>query len=566
MPTFLTSFGIVRLLAPVLLLSAAVAVSAQPAAEAPPLFSAERFRSHVSFLASDLLEGRESGSRGHAIAAAYVASQFEGLGLEPGGKDGSWFQSVPLRTATLGTSAPSLTITTRAGSRTWKNGTEVLVVPSVMEREQNISAPVVFVGYGLDAPDQGLDDYRGLDVRGKIVAVLSGMPPDLPSEIAAHLSNEKLAMAARHGAVGMVTVDTDLSEKASSWDLRVRRSGGPSMGWVGPDGRVRDESPGVRFTARLSSKAAAALFQGAPRDYAAVRAEAADPKARPRGFPLESRLQLRRSSVWTETISQNVIGLLPGSDPVLRDEYIVILGHLDHIGMRDAGPGEDRIMNGALDNAAGIATLIEAARAFSISGERPRRSILFLAVTAEEKGLLGSDYFAHNPTVPIGSIAAAVNLDMPILLYDFTDVVAFGAEHSSLASAVEEAARSMGLGVGPDPMPEESIFVRSDHYSFVRRGVPAIMLETGFGNGGGDKWREFLTGNYHGPGDEIDQPIHWEAAARFARLNFLIARTLANADQRPLWYRDDYFGNLFAPDAPKVAWPAESGGLSRAAE
>jgi Zn-dependent M28 family amino/carboxypeptidase len=235
------------------------------------------------------------------------------------------------------------------------------------------------------------------------------------------------------------------------------------------------------------------------------------------------------------------------------------MGHLDHLGTRsNAKPGEDAIYNGALDNAAGVATMIEAARAFADSGGRPRRSVMFVANTGEEKGLLGASYFASNPTVPAGGIVAAVDLDMPLLLYRFTDVIAFGAGHSQVAETVRRAAAEMGVALSPDPMPEENIFVRSDHYEFVKEGVPAIMLATGFANGGAEKWHAFLRGAYHHPNDDMSQPIDWASGARFARLNYLISRELADSDRRPLWYKGDFFGDLFAPSQPKSAKPAGS--------
>jgi hypothetical protein len=537
-------------------LAAAGAAVAQAPATAPD-FSADRFRSHVTFLADDLMEGRDTGSRGYAIAANYVASQFEGLGLKPGGEKGGWFQNVRLRTAKLSETKPTLEISGPAGTKSWENATEVLMGPSAMEQDQEVSAQVVFVGYGLDAPRQGLNDYKGLDVRGKVVAVLSGAPTDVPSELAAHLNSEKVKMASNHGAIGMITVGTALADKTTPWDLRLRYAGGTNMVWVGPDGKPLDEAPGIRFTTRLNTAAAAALFAGARKSYAAVRAEAERGNARPKGFPLRTNVRFKRSTVWDEATSPNVVGVLPGSDPAFRDEYVVLMGHLDHIGIKqNAKEGEDRINNGAIDNAAGIATMLEAARAFVRSGEQPRRSIIFMAVTGEEKGLIGADYYAHNPTVPIGKIAAVVNLDMPLLLYDFTDVVAFGAEHSTVAQTVARAAQSMGIALAPDPMPEENVFVRSDHYMFVKQGVPAILLATGFANGGEAKWKEFLGGNYHNVDDEITQPINWQAGARYAQLNYLIARELADAEKRPLWYRGNFFGNIYAPDAPKAPPPA----------
>jgi Zn-dependent M28 family amino/carboxypeptidase len=323
----------------------------------------------------------------------------------------------------------------------------------------------------------------------------------------------------------------------------------------------------VRARALVDDPVAASLFAGARRDYAAVRAEAARAGAHPKGFALATRLGIRMSSRWTQVSSPEVIGLLPGADPALRDEYVVLMGHLDHLGMKaNAAAGEDNIYNGALDNAAGIATMIEAARAFAESGTRPRRSILFIANTGEEKGLLGADFFAHHPTVPIGKIAGVVDLDMPLLLYDFTDVIAFGADHSQVAEAVARAAGRMNVALSPDPMPEQHIFVRSDHYEFVRQGVPAILLATGFANGGEEKWRGFLTGIYHKVGDDMSQPIDWRAGAKYARLNYLISRELADADRRPLWYKGDYFGDIFSPRtarAERGGSPARAAGLRR---
>jgi Zn-dependent M28 family amino/carboxypeptidase len=526
------------------------------AAPVTPPFSADRFKAHVAFLADDALEGRDTGSRGYDVAAAYVASQFLALGLQPGGDKGSWYQSVPFRSASL-VGAPSVTIFSPAGEKSWDNGTDILVRPSTRERKQDVTAPVVFVGYGLDAPGQGLNDYKGLDVRGKIVAVLAGMPLGIDSEIAATLGDQKEAMAAKRGAVGYVTLATNRSAKVRPWRAAAAAAGRPMLTWVGKDGKAYDEAPGLRVSATLNDPAAEALFAGAKRSLAEVRAEADRPGVRPKGFPLKSRIRIQRESAWATTTSPNVVGILPGSDPKLRDEYVILMGHLDHLGTRSGGrPGDDILYNGALDNAAGIGTMLEAARAFAESGTRPRRSVMFIANAAEEKGLLGASYFANQPTVPVRRIAGAVNLDMPLLLYRFTDVIAFGAEHSTVGEAVRRAAARMGIALSPDPMPEQNIFVRSDHYEFVRQGVPAIMLATGYANGGKEKWDWFFANAYHKPADDLGQPIDWAAGARYAQLNYLISRELADADERPRWYKGDYFGDLFAPGAPRAARPA----------
>jgi Zn-dependent M28 family amino/carboxypeptidase len=265
-------------------------------------------------------------------------------------------------------------------------------------------------------------------------------------------------------------------------------------------------------------------------------------------------LRLRDGNVERTLKSANVLGILPGADPKLKDEYVVLSAHLDHLGMARQ-PG-DKIFNGAMDNATGVATMLETARAFATSGKRPRRSILFVALGGEEEGLIGSEYLARHPVVGTGKVVADVNLDMPILLYDFEDVVAFGAEHSTLGPIVADAAAKMGVTLSPDPMPSENLFVRSDHYSFVKAGVPSIFLVTGFKNGGEKAFRTFLKSNYHQVGDDVSQPFDWNAGAKFAKINYLIAREIADRDEAPRWYQGNSYGDRYAKNAPKAPKPA----------
>jgi Zn-dependent M28 family amino/carboxypeptidase len=253
--------------------------------------------------------------------------------------------------------------------------------------------------------------------------------------------------------------------------------------------------------------------------------------------------------------SANVIGILPGGDPKLKDEYVVLSAHLDHLGT-SREPG-DKIYNGAMDNASGVATMLETARAFAASGQRPRRSILFVALGGEEEGLVGSDYLARNPVVGSGKVVADVNLDMPILLYDFQDVVAFGAEHSTLGLIVADAAAKMGIALSPDPMPSENLFMRSDHYSFVKAGVPSVFLVTGFKNGGEKAFNTFLKSRYHRVDDDVSQAFDWNAGAKFAKINYLIAREIADADQEPRWYEGNSYGDRYAKGAPRAPKPAK---------
>ena len=523
----------------------------------PPLTAAEQVaansvRAHVEFLADDRLEGRDTGSRGHEIAARYVASRFREMGLEPGGANGSWFIDVPLRRAATAPNVPVASIhTTGGGIQPLRWGTDFTVRPSLTEAHRTLAAaPLVFVGYGLDEPSLGLNDYRRLDVRGAIVVALPGSPRGMPTEIAAHLGSTRAEAAARHGAIGLVILSGDGRARS---DL----GGGmrPATNWVDGAGRTGD-SAGLRARLTLSPEWEARLFIGTPQSLQTVRAIARAGKP-PAGFVLPGRITLTADSTWTDFTSPEVIARLPGSDPARQADHVVLMAHLDHLGVKqNAKPGEDSIYNGALDNAAGVATMLEAAREFVASGKPPARSLLFIANTGEEKGQLGADYLAVHPPVPAASIVSVVDLDMPLPLYDFTDVTAFGADHSTVARTVAEAGASMGIKVSPDPMPQESIFVRSDHYSFVRQGVPAILLMTGYANGGEAVWKHFMANIYHSPADDLSQPISWRALAKYSILNYRIARALADAPDRPRWFTGDYFGNRFAPSAAKaVATP-----------
>src|SRR3546814_812953 len=357
---------------------------------------------------------------------------------------------VPFQESRLGDGPAELTI----GGQAFVNGGDVLIEPSADEATQDLRGEVVFVGFGLNEPARGFDDYAGLDVKGKIVAMLSGFPKGTPSELGAHLASEKARMAEERGAIGVISIPTRASLKAVSWEKRKDYAGQPSLTWIGKDGKPYDEAPGIRLGASLNTPAAEALFSGAKTSLSAVLDQADKEGGKPKGFALNQPVTFQRTSTKRMLESPNVVAVLPGSDPALADEYVLLMAHLDHDGPK--AEGEDRIMNGAMDNASGIATMLEVAGAMATSPERPKRPILFAAVTAEEDGLLGSQYLAKNPVVD-GKVVGVVNLDMPVLLYDFTDVVAFGAEHSTLGPIVERAAGRMDVALAEDPMPEQEI-------------------------------------------------------------------------------------------------------------
>ncbi|MFN3944496.1 MAG: M28 family metallopeptidase [Allosphingosinicella sp.] len=538
-------------LAALALLGLAAAAAAQPGTRTPgdaaaAGFTADAFRAHVEFLADDRLEGREAGSRGYDIGALYVATRFSALGLTPAA-NGSWYQQVPLVQFGLTDAPARLTI----GGRSFRHGEDVLLRQSPEAGRLTLEAPVVFAGYGISDPALGIDDYAGLDVRGKIVAVLNGSPSDLPSDVGAHLNAAKRAMADRAGAVGMVILRGREEGRRVAWSRVVGHGTPPGLTWAAEDGTPYSDAPGLRFVATLGSDAAEALFRGAPRPLARVLAEGARPGARPAGFALAQTIRVERESANRSFTSPNVVAVLPGSDPALAGEYVLMMAHLDGLGMEPHGAGSAAINNGAMDNATGVATLLEVARQMAASGQRPRRSILFAAVTAEEKGLRGAHYLARNPVVD-GRVVGVVNLDMPILTYDFQDVIAFGAEHSTMAEAVARAGARMGVRLSPDPLPHEGLFTRSDHYMFVQEGVPAVFLMTGFAGEGERRFTEFLANQYHTPADDLRLPFNWNAGARFAQLNYLIAREIADASEAPRWYEDSYFGRTFGGDRPRA--------------
>lgn len=530
-----------------------LAASAHAAAPAVTKVSADKkmIQAHLHFLADDALEGRETGSRGYDVAAHYVATRFLQYGVAAKGEQGGYLQRVPLRATRLVQESPVVELRAKGGNEVLAYLDDFTVSGSLLEDQSEVTAPLVFAGYGVQAQRFGHDDYAGLDVKGKVVVVLAGKPSRFPTEEGAHFGGgeHKRELATRHGAVGMIVLQTPLAEKTVPFAKFREYRHVPSMSWIDPAGKAARETPAMQNRISLSLPASRKLFKdsGVKLDDIFVLAEANKPLPR---VDLGMSVRMFKKSTRNDVVSSNVIGMIEGSDPKLKGEYVVFSAHLDHLGQVKERTG-DNIFNGAMDNATGVATLIETARLFSQSAHKPKRSILFVAVTGEEKGLLGADYFAQHPTVPAGSIVANVNLDMPLLTYDFKNVMAFGAEHSTLKGITTSALKKMGLDLIPDPWPEQGLFTRSDHYMFVRQGVPSIFLATGMGSfKAGEEpaklWGEFLRTRYHQPSDDLSQPINFDAAARFAQLNYNIALEIANAADKPRWNKGDFFGDTFS--------------------
>jgi len=508
-------------------------------------------RAHMRFLSDDLLEGRGTGTPGYQIAAKYVASEMEAMGLEPAGMNGTWFQPVKFRGAKLASDQSSLVVVRDGKEQPLKEGVDYESSGSQTSTDEMVDAPVVFVGYGVSAPERHYDDYAGVDVRGKIIVTLHGAPASFPSTERAYYSDGivKAANAVAHGAVGLLAMLSPEETKRYPWQWIAPQIRSGSLRWLDEKGNPHDVFPQLRAGGLLSQSGAEALFAGAPKtlDQVFAAAKASEPQA----FPLAVSAKQHTVSQHEEVESPNIVGVLRGSDPNLRDQYVVYTAHVDHLGRCHPVEGDD-ICHGAYDNGSGTAALLEVARAFTSLSRPPRRSILFAFVTGEEKGLLGSDYFANHPTVPRQDIVANVNIDgAPGLLYPLKDIVALGVEHSSLSGDVQQAAKMMGYQISPDPMPEEVFFIRSDQYSFVRQGIPAVNVTDGLQSSdpklNGEKIvKTWMTTLYHTPKDNMNQPFYYDSAAQGSRLNFLIGYDVAEQAQPPEWNRGDFFAEKFA--------------------
>ena len=524
-------------------------ISSRDARDAVACIEPDAIRAHIRFLSDDLLEGREAGTRGFQLAAKYVVSTFETMGLEPAGIDGTYFQNVPLRSSALDLEQSSLTLIRDGWKKQFQIGEDYVLRPDFQRESVRVRAPLVFVGFGITAPELNHDDYAGLEVGGKIAVMIFGAPATFPNSQRAYYSGRpKVENALAHGALGILTILSPADAERIPWAAVAASTKKLSMGWIDSSGRPSAFWPEIRGRGLLGQEIAEEIFSHASTPLAELFSGADDET--PHGFDIPIEVEIVTVSRLGEVQSPNVVAKLEGTDPELRDEYLVYSAHLDHDGVMESKDG-DNIFNGAYDNAAGTAVLLELARAFKCLSETPKRSVLFLGTTAEEKGLLGADYFAHHPTVPRDSMVANLNVDNPLMLYPIRDIVVFGAEHSSLGETFQQAADHLDLSISPDPMPEEVVFIRSDQFPFVRQGIPAAFAMVGFESGdlqidGEAATRTWMTTVYHTPKDDFSQKMNFQAGATYARVNFLAGYLVAQSSERPTWNEGDFFGARFA--------------------
>jgi Peptidase family M28 len=545
---------------------AAALVLQDPAAEG------KRWWSHIEYLASDALEGRDVGSAGFEKAAAYVEQQFKEIGLRPGGMSG-YRQPIKFESRVLVPDQSKLTLV--------RNGEEqplILREDATMsargELEGTIDAPMVFVGYGLSVPQASWDDLAGVDLHGKIAVYVNAMGPlDVSDNVKAHVGSagERWAVLKKAGAIGIATLPnprppagTPAEPVSGAEPARGNAPQSPrGTGAGGGRGGAQTFQPTVVLADRdlqdqggqivsvmLTRRGADKLLAGSGHTLDELDGLIADKKPLPR-FLLPATLRAQAAVKRTPLDSENIIGIYEGSDPGLRGEYVVISAHLDHVGVGRAVDG-DSIYNGAMDDASGVASVIEIARLLKESPARPKRSILFMAQTAEEKGLLGSKYFVAHPTVPFDKIVADINLDMFLPLYPLKVIEVQGVTESSLGDRVREAAKQQGVDVQTDREPEQNRFIRSDQYSFIRQGIPSLAFKFGYEFGSPEEKirRDWVRDVYHKPNDDLTQPVDVEGAAKFDRVILGLLRRVADDPARPRW-NDSSFFKRFAGAQPR---------------
>jgi Zn-dependent M28 family amino/carboxypeptidase len=499
---------------------------------------------HIKTLASDDYQGRLTGSPGYRKAADYVAGVFAREGLKPAGTDG-YFQNVGFEVQTIQTAGSTVMLT--AGSAAPVDVSESLVLsPGILQRKAT-KAPLVFAGYGIHLPEEGYDDFAGLDIRGAIVVFIVGGPQSIAGAHRAHAIAEVLPHYLEGaGAVGVIQIGTPKNREVP-WARQ--KAAGTQPGMVLQEQALRRYS-GEMFGAYFDETKAQMLFAGSDKTFAELVALADAHEPLPH-MKLVSTIDAHVAALVQPVNSVNVVGELPGSNPALAPEAVVLSAHLDHLGTGKPDNGNG-IFHGAMDDASGIATLLEAARMFHASNAKPRRSILFLAVCAEEKGLLGSRYFAAHPSSHAGHLIADINTDMFLPLYPLHDVVGFGADDSSLGDDVRAVGSQMGVKLVPDPEPDHLVFVRSDQYNFVRKGTPAIMLQMSPAPHTPEEAmrKQWFSQRYHAQADDLDQPVDLAAADAYTRLVYQLAVRVAGQPAKPQWKSSSYFAKFAASPLP----------------
>ncbi len=510
-----------------------ILASAQP----PSHFDGHTWWDYIKVLADDKMEGRDTGSRGEHAAQEYAVEQLKKAGLEPAGING-FYQPVRFVSRQIVEKDCSLTLVHDGQRESLVLGDDALIGTRILPAPE-VKAPLIFVGYGLKVPEKNYDDFAGLDIKGKLVVIFSGSPTDIPGPLAAHYQTllERWKVLRAAGAVGIISLINPASMDIPWSRISLNRT----HATMDLDYPEFDETSGAQLSVTVNPASAEKFFAGSGHTFAEIAELGKDRKPLPH-FPLAVSLEAKTKVETQKVESANLVAKLPGSDPTLKDEYVVLSAHIDHVGI-GAPINGDSIYNGAMDDGSGSALLLDEAAIFKKNPEKLRRSILFVFVTAEEKGLLGSKYFAAHPTVPPKSLVADVNVDMFLPIVPLKVLRVLGLDDSDLGDRVREIAQSQDVKVQPDPEPLRNLFVRSDQYNFIRHGVPSIIMSVGSEPGSPEQkiFKDWLTNRYHAPSDDLNQPVDFDAAAKYEEIVRSLLINVANDDHRPQWKPDSFF-------------------------
>jgi Zn-dependent M28 family amino/carboxypeptidase len=507
---------------------------AQPASESH--FDGKSWWGHVKVLAADDMEGRETGSAGLRKAEAYVVEQLKQAGLQPAGSHG-FYQPISFVSRQIVEKDSSASLVRDGKTEPLTLGEDAIFSTRV-DLAARVEAPLIFVGYGLSIPEKNYNDLAGLDLKGKVAVLFAGSPAEMPGALASHYQTlkERWKTFRNAGAIGLISIPNPAMMDIPWSRIALNRTH-PSMDIADPE---FNESGGEQLAMLFNPARAEKLFAGSGHTFEEIAALGKNRQPLPH-FPLavsiKTTVKLERQNVE----SANVIAKLPGADPVLKNEYVVLSAHVDHLGIGEPING-DRIYHGAMDNASGTALLLDVAASLRKSPERPKRSLLFLFVTGEEKGLLGSKYFAARPTVAANSMVADINVDMFLPIYPLKVLTVYGLEESDLGDRVRDLAGGYGIQVEADPQPLRNSFIRSDQYNFIVHGIPALAMSVGAATDEERKLhKEWLTNRYHAPSDDLKQPVDLPAAAAYEEVVRGLMIKVADQSQRPEWKSNSFF-------------------------
>jgi Zn-dependent M28 family amino/carboxypeptidase len=521
------------------------AASAQKSSTPP--FDGKSWWAHVKVLADDNMEGRETGSAGLRKAETYAVEQLQRAGIEPAGTDG-FYQNVKFVQRQIDEKNSYAFLSANGQANPVALGDDAFFSTRVEGTSDEVNAPLVFAGNGLQVPEDHVDDLAGLDLKGKVVVYLAGSQSTVAGSLAAHYGGlgQRWKNFATRGAVGIISIPNPASMDIP-WSRMSLNRAHPSMDLADPE---FNEVAGLKIAMIFNPASAEALFAGSGHSFAEVAALGRERQPLPH-FDLSVSLKARSAMQKLNLESANIVAKLTGSDPALKNEYVVLSAHIDHIGIGEPVNG-DKIYNGAMDDGSGTAAVLDIAGALKQHPEKLRRSVLFLLVTAEEKGLLGSKYFTAHPTVDAKSLVADINIDMFLPIVPLKLLRVQGINDSTLGEHAASIAQSLGVKAIADPEPLRNLFVRSDQYNFIRHGIPSVIMDLFYEPDSPDAkvFKDWLTQRYHAPSDDVDQPMDLQSAALYEDIVRKLLIATANSSERPQWQPDSFF-KRYAQTGPR---------------